>query len=103
LVEGEALIRRKHAAEALPLLQGANQLSSNIFDPRRSPFLAGAKVALANCLLDLGRTGQARIEAREARRIQATHPELGEHYRRPLRELEARLRNSAQPPKTRVR
>jgi serine/threonine-protein kinase len=103
LVEGESLIRRKQPADALPLLQGANQISSNIFDPQRSPFLAGVKIALANCLLDLGRTGQARTEAGDARRIQATHPELGEHYRRPLRELEARLRYSAQLLKPMVR
>jgi serine/threonine protein kinase len=99
LVEGEALLRRKRPSDALPLLQGANQLSSNLFDPQRSPFLAGVKVALANCLLDLGRTGQARTKADEARRIHATHPELGEHYVRPLRELEARLKYSVRPPR----
>jgi hypothetical protein len=60
----------------------------------------GQIVGVYRLMREIGHGG---MSTGEARRIQATHPELGEHYRHPLRELEARLRNSAQPLKTRVR
>ncbi|MFC5490395.1 protein kinase domain-containing protein [Dokdonella soli] len=91
LVEGMTLLRARQAGAALPLLQRAVSLRQATFDPS-SPKIAEAQVALANAFLDLGDTGKARALAAAASTIDAAQEELGEHYRRPLRELLARLR-----------
>jgi hypothetical protein len=98
LAEGTALCRQGHAGDALALLGRANQLGTSLFDRRRSLFLGSVKIALGDCLLDLGRPGQARMAANEALSVQATHPELGEHYRRPMRDLQARIDSAANAP-----
>jgi hypothetical protein len=45
---------------------------------------------LANCLLDTGDTYRAMEMLAAAKAIHATHKEIGEHFKRPLRELQAR-------------
>lgn len=92
LVEGKSLLLENRAADALPRLQRAVQLGSEVYDPQRSPELADAKIALATCLVDLGRGGQARAMGSQAKAIHKANKELGEHYRQPLRQLETRLR-----------
>ena len=42
-------------------------------------------------MADLGRRVEARALLAEAKAIHATHRDLGEQFRKPLRELEARL------------
>ena len=93
LAEGKALLFTGHSSEALPLLQRALQLGSDVYDPDRSPNLADSQIALASCLLNLGRNDRARELLAQAKAIHATHKDLGEQFRKPLRELEARLTN----------
>jgi len=92
LAEGKALILMRRAPEAMPLLDRAAELSSDLYDPARSPKLADSQIALASCLLGLGRGEQARTLLAGAKAIQATHPELGEQFKKPLRELSQRQR-----------
>ena len=65
-------------------------------DDKNSPWLAEAQVALAECLVSLGERTRARTLLASAKAIHATHRELGEYFKRPLRELVERLnrRNS---------
>jgi serine/threonine-protein kinase len=91
LQEGKGLLLTHHPAEALPLLQRAVQLGSEVYDPHQSPALADSKIALAKCLLTLGRRDQTRALLAQAKAIHSTHKDLGEQFRRPLRELEALL------------
>ncbi len=88
LLEGEGLLRTKRTAEALPLLQSAVHLGTEVYDLALSPALADSQVALASCLLELGRPDQARPLLAQARSIHARHRDLGEHHKKPLREAE---------------
>jgi hypothetical protein len=56
-----------------------------------SPKIAEVEVALATAALDRDDARGARQHADAAAAIQAMQAELGEQYRRPLRELLARL------------
>jgi tetratricopeptide (TPR) repeat protein len=94
LIEGKARRLAHRPADALSLLERAVELRTTLYDREYSPALADAQVALAECLLDVGQREQAARLAVRARRIQASHRELGEHYRNPLRALEARLGQS---------
>lgn len=91
LVGGKAKLLGHRAAEAQPLLQRAVELSSEIYDPDRSPELADAQIALASCLVDLGQRARAQTLLAQAKAIHSTHKELGRHFTKPLEELEARL------------
>ena len=93
LAEGKGMLLTGRSDEALPLLQRALQLGSDVYDPDRSPNLADSQIALASCLLNLGRKDRARELPAQARAIHATHKDLGEQFRKPLRELEARITN----------
>ncbi len=90
-VLGLAQRKAGHAAEALAPLKEAVALRASLYDPAASPRLADAQVALALCLLDAGDRAQAQTLADQASAIHAAHPQLGDQYRRPLRELRARL------------
>jgi tetratricopeptide (TPR) repeat protein len=90
LAEGKALLLMRRTSEALPLLERAVTLGSELYDPTRSPILAGSQLALASCLFDLGRRDPARALLASAKAIQATHQELGEQFKKPLRELSQR-------------
>jgi len=92
LEEGKALLLFRRPAEALPLLQRAVRLGLEVYDPDRSPRLAGAEIALAMDLVALDRRAEALPLWARAKAIHATHRDLGEQYRKPLRELEAVLR-----------
>ncbi len=91
LQEGKGLLLTQRAAEALPLLQRAVQLGPEVYDTSRSPNLADSQIALGICLIDLGRRDEARALLAQAKAIHAAHKDLGEQFRKPLRELEARL------------
>jgi serine/threonine protein kinase len=90
-VSGKALLAMNQAASAEPMLRQAIELGEKAYDPARSPELADAQIALAQALLDMKRPVEARALAAKAHGIHATHKELGEQYREPLRALEARL------------
>jgi len=88
---GEAQRRGGRAAAALPDLERAAALREASDDPRRSPWLAEARIALADCLADLGQRAAARAALASAAAIEASHAQLGKHLRAPLRRVEARL------------
>jgi tetratricopeptide (TPR) repeat protein len=92
LEEGKALLLSRRPLEALPLLQRAVRLGSDVYDPDRSPRLASSEIALAKDLVALDRRAEALAPLARAKAIHATHKDLGEQYRKPLRELEALLR-----------
>jgi serine/threonine-protein kinase len=91
LVEGQALVLHGEAHDALPLLQRAVLLAARVYDPGTSPRLADADIALAHCYVILGDLPAARKLLAQATAIHATHPRLGEHYRKRLRQLAALL------------
>ncbi len=64
-------------------------------DDRISPWLAEIQIALADCLIDVKQYGRARALVTKAKTIHAAHPMLGEHLRRPLRDVDARLARQA--------
>jgi eukaryotic-like serine/threonine-protein kinase len=99
-VAGEALRRSAQAAAAQPFLQRAVELDTALYDRQQSPLLAQAQVALAECELALGHTTQAQALMQAAAAIHAQHAELGEQYRRPLRELQDHLHTAAGGPRT---
>jgi serine/threonine-protein kinase len=87
LAEGRAELSLKEARAALPLLQRSAAIRNELLDPN-SPALADAYIALGECRLGLGerKAGSALLARAEA--IHASHPRLGEQYRRPLKHLE---------------
>ncbi|MGN6517832.1 MAG: tetratricopeptide repeat protein [Dokdonella sp.] len=87
---GRAAALAHDTAGASASLRRAIGLRRKVMLPT-SPQLAEALVALASVELDRGDRAAARTLAGEATAIHAAHPELGEHYRRPLRDLMARL------------
>lgn len=95
LAEGRGDLMLNRSTQALPLLQRAVELREATQDPL-SPDLADARVALANCYLDLHNFGQAKAAYAAAARAYRTHPALGAQYARPFDALHARL-SHAQP------
>ena len=91
LLEGTGLLRNKRISEALPLLQHSVELGKDVYDPERSPAFADSQIALARCLFLLGRRDQARLLLAHAKAIHSTHPDLGDQFRKPLRELDSLL------------
>lgn len=94
LLEGKAKLMRHDAEGALPLLRRALATREELLTPS-SPRLAEAQIALARCHLDLGQTEPAQSLATAAAAIHAQQRELGEQYRTPLRQLQARLAKAA--------
>lgn len=71
LAEGKGLLLLHRSADALPLLQRAVALSSELYDRERSPAVADAQIALADCLMALGKRIQIRALLAQAKAI---HP-----------------------------
>ena len=101
-LEADALLRLGQAQQksgelkaARANLERALKLRAINDDPQ-SPWLAETGIALADCVADLGERGPAMALLAKAKAIHAAHRELGEHFKRPLRELVERLnrRNS---------
>ena len=90
LLHGKALRRSGDDRAALPLLEQAVGIYERTQVPA-SPWLADARVALAECRLDLGDAPGARSLYQRAQDAARTHAELGEHFREPLRALGRRL------------
>ncbi len=61
-------------------------------DDPNSPWIAEAQIALAQCSIALGNPAQARSLIHRAAAIQASHSQLGSHYKQPLADVQARLR-----------
>ena len=80
---GDVRPARAHFERAVALREAA--------EAPDSPWLSEARVGLADCLLDLGERKLARGLIERAARAQASHTELGEHFRAPLRGVALRL------------
>jgi serine/threonine-protein kinase len=96
-IEADAWLQLAEAERRASLLDAASSHAALALELRRaidddaSPWLAEAQVALARCLLDRGRRDEAAQWAARAQAIHARHAELGEQFRRSLRDLNARL------------
>jgi eukaryotic-like serine/threonine-protein kinase len=90
LVEGKGRLLLRHLADALPLLKRAVDLDMELYDRERSPVLADAQLALADCYFDLGKRDEAKPLLAQAKAIHAAHSELGEQFKAPLRRVSAR-------------
>jgi eukaryotic-like serine/threonine-protein kinase len=88
---GEAQQRAGDARSARSNLERAVKLREGNDDVAHSPWLAEAQVALADCLIDLGQRDGARRLIAKAATIVATHKELGEQFKAPLRRVAGRL------------
>jgi eukaryotic-like serine/threonine-protein kinase len=91
LIEGNAALQSGQPDVALPLLQRSLSTRKNHLGPA-SPRIAEAQIVLAECYLALGDSKQAHLLGDAASSIHALHKELGEHYRRPLRQLQIKLK-----------
>jgi eukaryotic-like serine/threonine-protein kinase len=91
LVSGKADLLAGRPNEALPLLARALELGREHYDPGRSLRYADAQIAMAECMLDLGRSVEGRELFVKAAANHATHTELAERYREPLQRLRARI------------
>jgi hypothetical protein len=91
LLAGKAELSAGAASGALPFLTRALQLGSDLYDTQASPRYADAQIALAECMLSLGRTIEARSLFSRASSIHAVHRELADFYSRPLLHLQARF------------
>ena len=79
------------AAEAEVELRRVVALRTGSDDPT-SPWLAEARISLANCLLAQHRVDEAAGLIELAARAQAAQSALGEQYRAPLRQAQLALR-----------
>ncbi len=90
-LHGEAITRMGRAAEAEVELRRVVALRTGSDDPT-SPWLAEARISLANCLLAQHRVDEAAGLIELAARAQAAQSALGEQYRAPLRQAQLALR-----------
>ena len=60
-------------------------------DDAKSPWLAEAQVALADCLIDLGNRKEAHALIDQAKAIHTAQAELSEHFKLQLRRVAARV------------
>jgi hypothetical protein len=92
LFTGSALRLAGHPDQALPLLQYAVELASDLYDRKQSVKLAEAQIALAQCYLDLKNPAAAKRVFLQAKEIHAAQKKIGAQYAEPLRALAERLR-----------
>ena len=89
LMQGQALRGAGDARAAREPLTRAVALREPLADAN-SPWLAEARIALAQCLLDLREREAAGRLLQQARTAQRAHPELAPHFKAPLAALQAR-------------
>jgi serine/threonine-protein kinase len=94
LIEGKGLVLSGNASDAKPLLERAVALSGSIRNMSQSLDQADARVALGECLLDLGDRKRAQKLLAQANAIHARHEEVGPHLISALGEFARRLRQS---------
>jgi serine/threonine-protein kinase len=88
---GQAQHRGGDAQAARVNLERAVALRAATGDPTASPWLAEAQIALADCLVTLGRRQDAKGLLAGASAIQARQPELGNHLRTGLPRIQTGL------------
>ena len=93
LVLGGAVERGGDPAQARPILEAALRLRQAGSEDS-SPWVAQAEIALANCLLDVGERGRARLLYDRAAASLALQAELGAQFKNPAAALAQRLRRA---------
>jgi tetratricopeptide (TPR) repeat protein len=93
LLEGEGRLMENDPSGALPLLQQTIQNQSEMLDPS-APTRLQTQALLGIAYFDLGDRAKARGLLTQARAMFQQHPELSEHYLRPVHVLAARLAGS---------
>jgi predicted Ser/Thr protein kinase len=86
LDEGNSYLRQHRASQALPRLQRAVELDSEMFDPLSTEMLP-AQGALATAFLQIGDRGSAAKLLAQAESNWRRHRHLGERYEQPIRAL----------------
>jgi serine/threonine-protein kinase len=94
MIEGKGLMLSGRAAEAKPLLERAVALSEAIWDTDQGLDAADARIALGECLLELGDRKRAQELLAQANSIHARHREVGSHLTSARSKFEKRLRVS---------
>ena len=92
---GEALCREGKAAEALVHLQRAVVLREGMDDPA-SPWLAQARIALAQCLIDKGETRKGSSLQAKALAALAHHAQLGPQFHLLLQQAQDHISDASQ-------
>jgi len=90
MLEGLARLRAGDAAAARPLLESALATQTDLYLPK-SPKIAQAQLALAECELVQGHRDEARKLVDQAAVIEAQHSSLSRRYTEPLQRLRAQL------------
>ena len=90
LLESLARLRGGDAASACPILTRALATRVDLYVPK-SPKIAEAQLALAECEFALGHRSDAAGLVAAAAAIEAQHSAHSSHYQEPLRKLRARL------------
>jgi serine/threonine-protein kinase len=90
LLEGQARLRGGDADSARPILARALATRVDLYLPK-SPKIAEAQLALAECELALGHRPDAAGLVAAAEAIEAQHSSLSQRYREPLRRLQGEL------------
>ena len=97
LVQGWSSLNLGHPSDALPSLQRAVELRESTVDAT-SVILALARIALANCYLDLGQRDKAKTLSEAAANAVAAHHAVGNQYLKPLKDLQTRIRHASSSP-----
>ncbi|MDP9088263.1 MAG: hypothetical protein M3O26_05960 [Pseudomonadota bacterium] len=87
---GEAQVRVGELSAATINLERALQLRK-ANDDENSVWIAQVQIGLANCLLASDKRQQAQALLAGATAILDTHRELGDQFKKPLKEIQARL------------
>jgi hypothetical protein len=90
LIEGLARVRGGDAATAQPMLERTLAARTDLYLPK-SPKIAEAQLALAECELAQGRRTEAAKHVGQAAAIEAQHGALSARYTAPLQRLRAQL------------
>ena len=93
LDQGLAYLQQSLTSQALPRLQRALELNTQIYDPLSTELLP-AQATLANAYLQAGDLTRAKALLAKAESIRKRHRKLGERYEKPLRELKRTLATS---------
>jgi eukaryotic-like serine/threonine-protein kinase len=90
-IEGRALAVAHRPYDAQSILLQSVLLDQQLLDSSSSPVLASSELALASCLLDIGKRDEARQWLHKADDILSKHARLGARYTKPLRALKTLL------------
>src|SRR5215831_19347819 len=97
VIEGKGLLLSGKAMEAKPLLERAVALSDAIWDTSQSLNAADARIALAECLLEVGDRKRALELLAQGHSIHARHKDVGTHLTSAMQNFEKRVHALSTP------